>query len=327
MLRPLIFALSRSRVAAHVAANVPGFRGFSRRFVAGPAQRDVIEAVRRLNAQGFDATVSYLGEAVTTREEVAAAVREFTSYTDAVRASGLRSHLSIKLTELGLAFDRALAAASLEAVLSHAGGPPARATDGAPCSTNQQPVFVRIDMEDSQYTQATLELFREARRRHAHCGVVVQAYLHRSEGDMRALAHEGAPVRLVKGAYREPEDIAYQSKDEVDASFARLAGAYFAGMADGAWLAIATHDARMVRAAIAAANARGVPRDRFEFQMLYGIRADLQRTLLADGYRVRVYVPYGSHWYPYLMRRLAERPANLWFFLRNAFRRGQRGRP
>jgi proline dehydrogenase len=306
MLRPLIFALSRSRIAAHVATNMPGVRGFSRRFVAGTTQADVIDAVRRLNARGFDATVSFLGEAVASPREVEAAVREYTSYARAVREQQLRSHLSIKLTELGLAFDRTLAARSLETVLAEA------EAAGA---------FVRIDMEDSHFTQPTLDLFREARSRHRESGVVVQAMLRRSAGDIAALAREGAPVRIVKGAYREPEEIAYQEKATVDAAFGRLVDAYFAGMAEGAWLAIATHDQRMVRAAVRSARERGVERDRFEFQMLYGIREDLQRLLLAEGYRVRIYVPYGSHWYPYLMRRLAERPANLWFFVRNLRRR------
>jgi proline dehydrogenase len=334
MLRTLIFALSRSRFAAHVAANVPGFRGFSRRFVAGSTQRDVIDVVRRLNAAGFDATVSFLGEAVTTTAEVEAAVAEFTSYAGAVRAQELRSHLSIKLTELGLAFDPDLAARSLETVLAHAAPSSVsqRFSSGALAeeresssdqtpATSDQAVFVRIDMEDSQYTQAALDLFRAARARHANVGIVAQAYLRRSAADVEALAREGAPLRLVKGAYREPEDVAFQLKEEVDASFARLVDAYFSHMAEGGWLAIATHDGRMVRAAIRAAASRSVRRDRFEFQMLYGIRTDLQRSLLAEGYRVRIYVPYGSHWYPYLMRRLAERPANLWFFLRNALRR------
>jgi proline dehydrogenase len=302
MLRSLIFALSRSRIAAHVATNVPGFRGVSKRFVAGTAQSDVIDVVRRLNARGFAATVSFLGEAVTTTAEVDAALREFTSYANAVNAQGLSSHLSIKLTELGLSFERDLAARSLDAVLA---------------SAEAAGAFVRIDMEDSHYTQATLDLFRAARSRHANVGVVVQAYLRRSSDDIDALAREGAPVRMVKGAYREPESVAYQEKAEVDAAFARLVDAYFASMIEGGWLAIATHDGRMIRAALRSAKDRGVARDRFEFQMLYGIREDLQRSLLADGYRVRVYVPYGSHWYPYLMRRLAERPANLWFFLRN----------
>jgi proline dehydrogenase len=306
MLRPIILALSRSRLAGHIAANVPGFRGFSRRFVAGQRQADVIDAVRRLNGAGFDATVSFLGEAVTTEAEVRAALNEFVSYADAVNARGLRSHISIKLTELGLAFDRDLTARSLDAVLARA---------------EQAGVFVRIDMEDARYTQATLDLFRAARRAHGNVGIVIQSYLRRSLDDMTALAREGAPVRLVKGAYSEPADVAFQEKPDVDAAYVRLAAAYFDAMQPSGWLAVATHDGRMIRAAIREAAARDIGRDRYEFQMLYGIRTDLQRSLLADGYRVRVYVPYGSHWYPYLMRRLAERPANLWFFLRNALRR------
>ncbi|MEX2246587.1 MAG: proline dehydrogenase family protein [Dehalococcoidia bacterium] len=310
MLRPLIFALSRSRTAERIATGVPGFRGFSRRFVAGQRQQDVIDAVRRLNAGGFEATVSFLGEEVRDEAAVRAAVEEFTSYARGVRAEGLRSHLSVKLTELGLAFDRDLCERSLDTVLKTA----------AECGT-----FVRIDMEDSRYTEATLEIVRLARASHgnagANAGVVVQAYLRRSTDDVAALAEEGTPVRLVKGAYREPESVAYHSKPEVDESFARLVDLYFARMAEGGWLAVATHDGRMVRAARRAAERHGVPRDRYEFQMLYGIRTDLQRSLRDQGHRVRVYVPYGSHWYPYLMRRLAERPANLWFFLRNTLRR------
>jgi proline dehydrogenase len=306
MLRPLIFALSRSRLAANVATNVPGFRGFSRRFVAGTSQADVIDAVRRLNARNLDATVSFLGEAVTTTAEVDAALREYTSYAAAVGAHGLRSHLSIKLTELGLSFDRDLAARSLDAVLA---------------SAESAGTFVRIDMEDSHYTQPTLDLFRDARTRHTNVGIVIQAMLHRSADDIAALAAEGAPVRLVKGAYREPESIAHQEKEEVDAAFVRLVDGYFGAMTGEARLAIATHDQRMVRAALRSASAHNVPRERFEFQLLYGIREDMQKSLLAQGHRVRVYVPYGSHWYPYLMRRLAERPANLWFFLKNIRRR------
>lgn len=306
MIRAVIFALSQSRVAAHIAANVPGFRGFSRRFVAGERQADVIDAVRRLNALGFDATVSFLGEAVTDERAVRAAVEEFTSYAAAIGRLGLRSHISIKLTELGLAFDRELTARSLVEVLDAA---------------READTFVRIDMEDSRYTDDTLALFRGARTTHDNVGIVVQAYLRRSEGDIAALAAEGAPVRLVKGAYREPEDVAYQEKAAVDESFVRLADAYFARMADGGALAIATHDGAMIRRALRSAERRGIARERYEFQLLYGIRVDLQRKLLADGHRVRIYVPYGDQWYPYLMRRLAERPANLWFFLRNAFGR------
>ena len=290
-------------MAERIATGVPGIRGLSARFVAGYEQGDVIEAVRALNASGLDATVSFLGEAVTSETEVRAAVREFTSYAAAVRVHGLRSHISIKLSELGLSFDESLAARSLDEVL------------GAAADT-----FVRIDMEDSGYTEATLRIFREARRSHANVGVVVQAYLHRSAEDVDALARDGAPIRLVKGAYREPPGIAWQEKAEVDAAFVRLSDAYFAHVTGDAWLAVATHDARMIREALRSARANNIPRERFEFQMLYGIRNDLQRSLRDRGYRVRVYVPYGADWYPYMMRRLAERPANLWFFLRSAFR-------
>jgi len=305
MLRQALLALSRSRTGERIAANMPGFRGFSRRFVAGTTQPDVIAAVRRLNADGFEATVSFLGEAVRSKAEVERALAEHASFADAVGTLGLRSHLSIKLTELGLAFDRALAGRSLDAVLARA---------------EAAGTFVRIDMEESRYTEATLALFRQARASHENVGVVVQACLRRSASDIEALAREGAPVRLVKGAYREPREVAYQHKAEVDAAFARLVEAYLAHAPGGA-LAVATHDGRMVQAALRSARGRGVPRDRLEFQMLYGIRGDLQRALRDRGHRVRIYVPYGSHWYPYLMRRLAERPANLWFFLGNAFRR------
>ncbi len=306
MLSALIYALSRSRSAGRIATSMPGFRGFSRRFVAGQRQDDARAAVARLNAQGFDATVSFLGEAVTSERGVRAAIDEFTSFVAAAHARGLRSSVSIKLTELGLAFDRALAERSLEEVLR------AAAAVGT---------FVRIDMEDSRYTEVTLAIFRRARERHANVGVVIQAYLRRSAADIDALAREGAPVRLVKGAYREPKTVAFSSKREVDESYARLVEAYFAAMAPGARLAVATHDGRMVRSALRSARRHGVSRGRYEFQMLYGIRPELQRSLRDRGYSVRVYVPYGTHWYPYLMRRLAERPANLWFFLRNAFRR------
>jgi proline dehydrogenase len=306
MLRPLILWLSRSRLAAHVAMNVPGFRGFSLRFVAGTRQSNVIEAVRRLNADGFEATVSYLGEAVSTETEVRAAVAEFTSYAEAVRTQSLRSHLSIKLTELGLAFDPGLVERSLDTVLARAAG---------------AGTFVRIDMEDSRYTESTLAILRRARAMHPNTGVVVQAYLHRSIDDIESLAREGTPVRLVKGAYREPPSVAWQSKEDVDANYVRLIDAYYAHANGSGSLAIATHDGRMVKAALRIAAERGIDRERMEFQMLYGIRGDLQRTLRQEGHRVRIYVPYGSHWYPYLMRRLAERPANLWFFLRGALRR------
>ena len=302
----MILALSRSRALEHVATNMPGFRGIARRFVAGQTQADVLEAVGRLNAAGFEATVSFLGEEVTSEIEVRRAIDEFTSFATAAREQRLRSHISIKLTELGLAFDRGLAERSLETVVEHA---------------RREGTFVRIDMEDSRYTESTLEIFQNARRRHENLGIVIQAYLRRSAGDIERLARDGAPVRLVKGAYQEPESIAFQSKREVDENYARLVDLYFSHAEARARLAIATHDPRMVRAALQSARRRGATRATFEFQMLYGIRTELQRALRDRGHAVRIYVPYGSHWYPYMMRRLAERPANLWFFLRNVVRR------
>jgi proline dehydrogenase len=176
-------------------------------------------------------------------------------------------------------------------------------------------------MEDSRYTGATLEIFRDARRRHENLGIVIQAYLRRSADDIETLAREGAPVRLVKGAYQEPESVAFQSKRDVDENYALLVNLYFACVAPAGRIAIATHDPRMVRAALRSARRCGATRESLEFQMLYGIRTDLQRALRRAGHTVRIYVPYGSHWYPYMMRRLAERPANLWFFLRNVLRR------
>jgi proline dehydrogenase len=306
MLRPLVYALSRSATAARIAGHAPGFRRISRRFVAGESRDDVVDVVRRLNAEGFPATVSFLGEDVAGEAEVRAAVAEFSAFATDIRDRRLRSHISVKLTQLGLAFDRDLAASALDEVLTAAG---------------QADAFVRVDMEDSRYTDATLALVRDAHQRHPHCGAVVQAALRRSAMDVESLARAGVPVRLVKGAYREPPNVAFQRKADVEANFVRLARLYFERMTGDAWLAIATHDPRMVRAAQRAARELNMGAGRYEFQMLYGIRADLQRALRDAGERVRVYVPYGSHWYPYLMRRLAERPANLWFFLRNVLRR------
>jgi proline dehydrogenase len=251
------------------------------RFVAGETLDEALAVTRGLNAAGFRVSLDQLGEDVRVGRE------------------GVSSGISIKLSQLGLRLDRAACQARLERVL------------GAAAAAG---VFVRIDMESSAYTQATLDLLRAVRPRYSNVGVVLQAYLYRTARDLADVLALGATVRLCKGAYREPADVAYASKAEVDASYARLARTLLEA---DTYAALATHDPALIARARADATALGRPRDSFEFQMLYGVRRDLQEALRRDGYRVRIYVPYGREWYPYLTRRLAERPSNLLFLARS----------
>ena len=291
-------------------------RRVSRRFIAGERLDEALAAIVRLNAQGLSTTLDLLGEDVTTPALAEASAGAYLRIVDALRPvpghgaaparPGVDNNLSLKLTQLGLDVDVGLCGRLLRRILDRAAGGPA--ADGAP-------MFVRIDMESSAHTGATLSLFEElwaeGRR---NVGVVIQAYLYRSAADVGRLNTLGARVRLVKGAYDEPPAVAFLRKRDVDAAFARLAEAL---LRDGVYPAIATHDARLIDRVAEAAAAAGIAADRFEFQMLYGIRRDLQAALFRCGYRVRVYVPFGEEWYPYFMRRLAERPANLTFVLRN----------
>lgn len=254
-----------------------------------------------------------LGEDVTTPAQAAASAEAYLRIVDALRAGaappGVDNNLSLKLTQLGLDVDAGLCGRLLRRILDRAAGGPAG--DGVP-------MFVRIDMESSAHTRATLALFEElwaeGRR---NVGVVIQAYLYRSAADVGRLNALGARVRLVKGAYDEPPAVAFPRKRDVDAAFGRLAGIL---LGDGRYPAIATHDERLIDQALQAAAAAGITPDRFEFQMLYGIRRDLQAALVRRGYRVRIYVPFGDEWYAYFMRRLAERPANVTFVLRSLLR-------
>jgi proline dehydrogenase len=298
MLRAAFLALSRSRRIQQAALHTPLLRRAARRFVAGEQLSEALEAVRRLNAAGLAATLDFLGEGVTSRERAEASGRAYGRILDAVHASGVRSHLSLKLTQLGLDVDEVLCHRILREILDRAGG-----------------TFVRIDMESSRYTDRTLRLFEalwaEGRR---NVGVVIQSYLRRSARDVERLIALGARVRLVKGAYAEPPSVAFPRKADVDVNFARLAARLLGA---GTYPAIATHDERLIEEAIRTAASLGVAPDRFEFQLLYGVRRDLQMRLAQRGYRVRIYVPFGEEWYPYFMRRLAERPANVWFVLRS----------
>ncbi|MBA3950036.1 MAG: proline dehydrogenase family protein [Acidobacteria bacterium] len=273
---------------------------FARRFIAGEMVQEAIDAARAIEPTGMMVTLDYLGESVASIDEAAAATREYVTVIDAIAASGVGRNISLKLTQLGLDVDRATTVDNLRRILDRA----------AP-----HEFFVRIDMESSAYTERTLEIFETLwQQGYRNAGVVIQSYLRRSEADIRRMNALGARVRLVKGAYKEPKEIAYQAKSDVDAQFVAQMTLL---LDEGVYPAIATHDPAMIDATKAHAAARGYAKDRFEFQMLYGIRRDLQASLTGEGYPFRVYVPFGKEWFPYFMRRLGERPANVMFVARS----------
>ena len=275
---------------------------FARRFIAGETVADAIAAARAVEARGMLISLDLLGESVATLAAADVATRGYLDVIDAIIASGIERNISLKLTQLGLDVDKASAVDNLRKILE-------RATAAG--------FFVRIDMESSEYTEVTLEIF-ETLWGHGYrqMGVVLQSALFRSEQDLAHINALGARVRLVKGAYKEPKAVAYPKKADVDAAYARMVRVL---MAEGHYPAIATHDPAMIELA----RAQNVAPDRFEFQMLYGVRRDLQTRLVNAGYRVRVYIPFGREWFPYFMRRLGERPANVMFVIRGIL--GERG--
>jgi proline dehydrogenase len=274
-----------------------GPTGFARRFIAGETIEEAIAAARAVEARGLTHTLDYLGESVANLGEADAATREYLRIIDAILAAGIGRNLSLKLTQLGLDVDRASAVDNLRRILDRAEG-----------------FFVRIDMENSPYTDVTLDIF-ETLWTHGYrqIGVVLQSDLYRTPKDAERINRLGGRIRLVKGAYREPKTVAYQRKADVDAAYAALIRTL---LVDGNYPAIATHDPALVDLTRRFARERQIASDRFEFQMLYGIRRDLQTALVDQGYRVRVYIPFGRQWFPYFMRRLGERPANVGFVLR-----------
>lgn len=303
--KAIFYALSRSSLLKRLASRYGMAAGesFARRFIAGETIEDAIEACRQLEAQGLRLTLDYLGESVKTLDEAHEATRQYVRLLDTIVAAGIERNVSLKLTHLGIDVDRATCVDNLRRILEPAG---------------RHGFFVRIDMENSPYTARTLEIFDTLwEQEYRHLGVALQAYLFRTEQDVRRMNALGARVRLVKGAYKEPPSIAYTDKADTDAAFVRLARLL---LDEGTYPAIATHDERLIDAVKAYAAERSLTRDRFEFQLLYGIRRDLQASLVAEGYRVRVYVPFGREWFPYFMRRLGERPANLGFVLRALLR-------
>lgn len=276
-----------------------GMRFGAGRFVAGETLSDAIDAVKKLNQAGKEATIDHLGEYIRNASDAENSAEHCIQALEAMHAAGLRSNLSLKLTSLGLDLDQAQCERHMRAILHRA---------------KQLNRFVRIDMEDYTHCQPTVDLYHKLKEDYEEVGIVLQAYLYRTADDLKRIGAGGTNIRIVKGAYKESEKVAYSKKSDVDASYEKLVRTH---LEHGGYAAIATHDEVLIRRLEEWIQSRSIPRGRFEFQMLYGIREDLQDSLVRQGYKVRVYVPFGEDWFGYFMRRLAERPANLWFLLRN----------
>lgn len=319
MVRSFLIYLSKADWAQKLMSRWKFAWGVASRFVAGEKIEDAIRAVRELNARGINATLDHLGEHTSTPDEAKQATQDILEVIHQISCCEVRSNISIKLTQIGLALDERLCAENLERIVEAA---------------RQNSNYVRIDMEDTPYTDKTIRLYRQMRQKgYNNVGMVVQSYLYRTEADTRALLAEDTRFRLVKGAYKEPPELAYPKKADVDANFdlltkitidAALAADSPTISADGRIPpipALGTHDAKRIQFAKKYAEKVGLPKNALEIQMLYGIRRDLQDQCAQEGYPLRIYIPYGTHWYPYFMRRLAERPANVWFFISNFFRK------
>jgi proline dehydrogenase len=307
VLRALLITLSESRWLRQLAERSSPGQRVSSRFVAGTKPEDVLSVARNLNGAGLGVSIDNLGENVTTPEEARQSVALYQQLLSEISARRLSANISVKLTHMGLDVDPLLAQDNVNALVGQA-------------AAMSPPNFVRVDMEGAAYTQRTVDLVCELHKQPQNrgcVGAVIQSYLHRSEKDVERLLAEGVRIRLCKGAYKEPAEIAYQSKSKVDWNYIRLMQVL---LKSGIYHGLATHDENIIREARAFATREKIDRNAFEFQMLYGIRRDLQRSLVREGWRMRVYLPFGAEWYPYLMRRLAERPANLFFVAKNFFR-------
>jgi proline dehydrogenase len=305
LLRSAFIALSTNQTLRRFSENAAMGRKLSSRFVAGLEVEDALRATEMLNNYGMTATLDALGESVSTEAEAHRSAETYHRLLDAIAARKLKANISVKLTQMGLELSADLAYKIASGLTEHA-----KATGN----------FLRIDMEGSHLTQVTLDLVRHLHAREeykGHIGIVIQAYLFRSEADIRQLVEEGIRVRLCKGAYQEPPTIAFAKKHDTDTNYVRLAGIL---LSSGIYHGIATHDEAMIEAVKNYARNTGIAPEQFEFQMLYGVRRDLQRRLVREGYNMRVYIPFGREWYPYFMRRLAERPANVFFLAKNLLR-------
>src|SRR5690242_5658718 len=304
MLRELFIGLSTSHALRRFAEHSPVGQKMSRRFVAGTTVEELLAAVEAVNAKGMSVSVDNLGENVSNADEARASAQLYHQLLDLITQRRLDANVSLKLTHMGLDVDEKLTQQLVCALVNHA----ARLNN-----------FVRVDMEGSAYTQRTLDFVYEVFSHYpGRVGAVIQSYMRRSEGDVKELIARGIRIRLCKGAYKEPPEIAFQKKAEVDANYIRLMRVL---LTSGVYHGIATHDETIIRETVRFAQTEHIKPDAFEFQMLYGIRRDLQEQLVREGWRMRVYIPFGTEWYPYLMRRLAERPANVFFIAKNLLRR------
>ena len=302
MLRATLLKLSESGKFANWVTSNPTTRRMSRRFVAGETLDDAIAAAWECQRAGMMSSLDHLGENVATVADAQRARDAYIEIFDRIAEEGLHANVSCKLTQLGLDLNTEFCEGLVMSIVE--------------CAARYDS-FLRVDMEGSVYTQRTIELVKRARAQSPAIGTVIQSYLYRSEQDVQDLLAYGCRIRLCKGAYKEAEEVAFRRKADVDGNYLRLMKVL---LASGFYHAIATHDPKMVAATIRWAAEKRITKDDFEFQMLYGVRTDLQRRLVRDGYRLRIYIPYGKDWFPYFMRRLAERPANLGFFLRNFLR-------
>jgi proline dehydrogenase len=308
VLRSLFISLSESRSLRSLAERSTLGQRISGRFVAGTLVADALRAAYTVNQGGLSVSVDNLGENVTNAEEARASAQLYHQLLDEIGARKLNANISLKLTHMGIDLDEKLARELVTGLVAKA-------------ASMNPPNFVRVDMEGSPYTQRTLDFVHELHRMPGNrgcVGAVIQSYMRRSENDIEKLLAEGIRIRLCKGAYKEPPEIAFQEKSEVDASYGKLMKML---MKSGVYHGLATHDEKIINQAKEFARNEKIPRDAFEFQMLYGIRRDLQRRLVRDGWHMRVYIPFGTEWYPYFMRRLAERPANALFVARNLLRK------
>ena len=293
--------LSRQEGLKDFATRFKFFKKLTTRFVAGDTIDEVIPYIRDLNAENASASFDHLNESVENPGEAEREVTEYLNILAKIDETRIRSNVSIKLTQFGLKLDPELAYRNARRVVEDA---------------HRRGNFVRVDMEDSSVTQVTIDIFKRLRAEFGlnDVGIVLQSYLYRTFADAQELVKLPARIRICKGAYLEPPEVAFAEKKDVDANYVKVMQLL---LGSGVYHGIATHDPKMIDATIDFATREGIGKEKFEFQMLYGIRRDLQRQLARDGFNMRVYVPYGKHWYPYFMRRLAERPANIWFVLKN----------